>query len=88
LNGAKLRVVTNMRHFDSTTVNQVNQPLSRLDSVWSAVQRDCHILSALRDCLWMVPRRVWMRKVFMRPLVAVFPDPRSLRMNKSRAVQG
>jgi hypothetical protein len=37
LNGAKLRVVTNMRHFDSATVNQFNQQLSRLDSLWSVV---------------------------------------------------
>jgi len=66
LDRPKLGVVANMRHFDAATVDQINQLLSRLDYLRASIQRHRHILSDLRDCLWMILRIVRMGNLILQ----------------------
>ena len=49
LDRSELGVIADVRNFDSATVDQVDQALSRLNCLWPAVNGGCHWLSTLRD---------------------------------------
>jgi len=53
LDRSELGVVTNMRNFDSAAIDQVDQVLSRINCLWFAINRNCHLLPALRGWIWM-----------------------------------
>jgi hypothetical protein len=46
---SELGMITDVRHFDSAAVNQVDQALPRLNCLWFAINDGCHVLSVLRD---------------------------------------
>jgi hypothetical protein len=48
LDWSKLGMVTNLRYFHSVTIDQIDQPVSRPNRFWSAVNDGCHWLSVLR----------------------------------------
>jgi hypothetical protein len=49
LDRSELGVITDVRYFDSTAVEKVDQVLPRLNCLWLAINDGCHVLSVLRD---------------------------------------